>query len=438
MISRHFRVRRAGVLLACALLASPLHAKPEVLDRIVVVVNDGVVLQSEVDDAVVNAQSQLRERGISPPSAEALRAQVLERLVLVRLQTQRAREGGIRIDDRELNEILTNIARNNGMELGEFARTLRQQGVNYLSVREQVRDEMLVSRLRQAEVEARINVTDSDIKLFLSNQQNEDDSEYRLSHLLVSLPDGATPDQRAESQKKIAELRQRIEAGEDFAQIAIAHSDGQQALEGGDLGWKQADQLPTLFLNAARKLEPGQVSPVLEAGSGYHLVRLVERRGGDPRQMVTETRARHILLQANAIRDEEATRRQMQEVADRLKSGADFKEVAKELSDDPGSKSNGGDLGWQPPGVFAPEFQIRIDQLQPGERSAPFRSQFGWHIAEVVDRRTRDKTDESRRARAAAAIRNRKAAEEYELWLRRLRDEAYVEYRLKSDQDAAS
>lgn len=438
MISRSLRLRHALVAMACALFAAPLQAKSEVLDRIVVVVNDGVVLQSEVDDAVQNALMQIRERGIQEPPADALRAQVIERLVMVRLQTQRAREAGIRIDDRELNEILTDIARNNGMELGEFARTLRARGVNYLSVREQVRDEMLITRLRQAEVEQRVAVNDSDIELFLANQQNDDDSEYRLSHILVSLPDGATPEQRDEAQQKIEQLRERIVKGEEFAQVAIAHSDGQQALEGGDLGWRKSDQLPTLFLNAARKLEDGGVSPILEAGSGYHLIKLNERRGGDPRQMVTETRARHILLQANAIRDEEATRRQAQELAERLKKGADFEKIAKEHSDDPGSKNAGGDLGWQPPGVFAPEFQIRIDQLQPGERSSPFRSQFGWHIAEVVDRRTRDKTEESRRARAAAAIRNRKAAEEYELWLRRLRDEAYVEYRLKSDAEAAS
>lgn len=409
-------------------------AKAEVLDRIIVVVNDGVVLSSEVDDALLAAQRQIRDRGIDAPPAEALREQVLERLVLVRLQTQRAAEAGIRIDDRELNEVLAGIAQQNGMSLGDFARALRAEGINYLNVREQIRDEMLISRLRQTEVEPRVNVTGREVDQFLASQASGDDGEYRLSHLLVAIPDGATPDQRAAARKKIDELRQRIADGESFAQVAIAHSDAQQALEGGDLGWKKADDLPLLFLDTARKLQAGELSPVIDAASGFHLIQLNERRGGDPRQMVTETKTRHILLQANAIRDEEATRKQAQDLADRLADGADFEKLAKELSDDPGSKNSGGDLGWQPPGVFAPEFQIRIDQLQPGERSAPFRTQFGWHVAEVLDRRTRDKTEESKRARAAAAIRNRKAAEEYDLWLRRLRDEAYVEYRLKSDQ----
>ena len=424
--------RLVAVAVALATVLSAHAATP--VDRIVVVVNDSIILQSELDAAMDNARQQLSQRGVRDVSRSELRDQVLERLVLQRVQMARAREAGIRVDDRELNEVLAGIAQQNGMNLGDFARALRAEGINYLNVREQIRDEMLISRLRQTEVEPRVNVTGREVDQFLASQASGDDGEYRLSHLLVAIPDGATPDQRAAARKKIDELRQRIADGESFAQVAIAHSDAQQALEGGDLGWKKADDLPLLFLDTARKLQAGELSPVIDAASGFHLIQLNERRGGDPRQMVTETKTRHILLQANAIRDEEATRKQAQSLADRLADGADFEKLAKELSDDPGSKNSGGDLGWQPPGVFAPEFQIRIDQLQPGERSAPFRTQFGWHVAEVLDRRTRDKTEESKRARAAAAIRNRKAAEEYDLWLRRLRDEAYVEYRLQSDQ----
>ncbi|HSW12390.1 MAG TPA: peptidylprolyl isomerase, partial [Solimonas sp.] len=380
----------AGLMLSLTLL--PVHAA-EVLDRIVVAVNDGVILQSELDRSMEDARHQIAERGITPPPEAALRGQVMERLILTRIQTQRAQQAGIRVDDRELNEVLTGIAQKNGLSLSEFATALRKDGMDYLAVREQVRDEVLIQRLRSKEVESRVAVTDQDVDLFLQQQGGNDSIEYRLSHILVAVPEGAGAELRDASRTKANELAKRIKAGEDFAQLAIASSDGQQALQGGDLDWRRAADLPALFAGNAAKLSANQVSEVLETGSGFHIIKLVGTRGGDERKTVTETRARHILIQQNTLRTDEQARLTARDIYNRLQAGEDFTKLAKEYSDDGGSKNSGGDLGFQPPGVFVPEFQIRLDQLKAGEISPPFRTQFGWHIASLTDRRTRDTTE---------------------------------------------
>jgi peptidyl-prolyl cis-trans isomerase SurA len=426
---------RFAILLPLVLGLAAIAARAEPLDRIVAVINDGVVLQTELDRAMELGRRQLAERNIPAPPDDVLRTQVLERLVLTRVQTQRAQEAGIRVDDRELNEVLTNIASQNKMSLSEFAEAVKKEGMEYLALREQIRDEVVISRLRAREVENRVLVTDQDIELFLANQSRMDQSEYRVSHILVAVPDGASSETRIKARDKAEALLKRLRGGEDFAQIAIANSDGQQALAGGDLDWRAGSNLPELFANAVQKLKPGELSPVLENASGFHILKLVEQRGGDERKTITETQAQHILLTPNALRNEEQTKQQIRQLHDRLKKGEDLGAIAKQLSDDTGSKAAGGDLGWQPAGVFAPEFEDAIKALQPGQYSAPFRTSFGWHIAKVVDRRTRDATDLTRRARARAAIQNRKAAEEYDMWLRRLRAEAYVEYRLNKKNE---
>ena len=421
---------RALAFAALALAAAlPLRAEMILLDRIVAVVNDGVILQTELDRAIGISTSQLRERGIAMPSEGVLRTQVLDRLINARVQTQKAAEAGIRIDDRELNDVLSNIAQQNKMSLAQFADAIRKDGLDFLAVREQIRDEVLTSRVKQQEVDSRVVVTDQDIDLFLANIQNLDDTEYRLSAILVAVPEGATPEQREKSRSKAEALKVRLDKGEDFAQIAAAESDGQQALQGGDLDWRKGNNLPTVFAAVAPKLKLGETSAVLDSAAGYHLIKLTDKRGGGEAQTVSETKAQHILLMPNAIRDEAATLEQARDLEKRLKAGETFEKLAKEFSDDPGSKNGGGDLGFQPAGIFAPEFQIRIDQLQPGEISSPFHTQFGWHIARVNERRTRDTSTETRRAKARSAIGARKAAEEYDSWLRRLRDEAYVELR---------
>lgn len=416
-------------LLLVSVLLVPHPARAEVLDRIVAVVNDGIMLQSDLEREMEYTANQLSARGIEVPDMATLRSQVLEKQILTRIQTQRAAKAGIRVDDRELNEVLTTIARQNNMSLTEFADTIRADGGDYLAIREQIRDEVIITRLRQREVDSRVLVTDQDIDLFLAGQPEQDDTEYHLTHILVAVPDSASPEVRDESRKEARALRQRLQDGADFAGLAVAHSDGQQALQGGDLDWRNADSLPLVFLQAARTMEPGDVSELLETSGGYHLIKLVDTRSTGERKTVDETRARHILIQANTLRTEDQAQAQIRDLHQRLQDGADFAELAEEFSDDPGSRNNGGDLGWQSPGMFVPEFQDVLDALDVNEMSSPFRSQFGWHIAQVQDRRTRDITDESRRANARGTIHKRKAAEEYETWLRRLRAEAYVEFR---------
>lgn len=417
-----------GAFLGAA--AGPV-AAAQPLDRIVAVVNDGVVLQSELDRALDAGRRQLAERGIVAPPEEVLRTQVLERLVLMRVQTQRAQQAGIRIDDRELNDVLNNLAAQNKMTLSQFAEALKSDGMDYLSLREQVRDEMLVNRLRAREIDNRVLVSDQDVAQYLATQTGADQVEYRVSHILVAVPDGAASSARIAAHDKANALLKRLQAGEDFAQVAIASSDGQQALQGGDLDWRTGANLPELFANALQKLKPGQLSPVLENASGYHILKLVDSRTGGERKTVTETHSQHILVMTNAVRDEAAAQALIRELHARLVKGEDFGELAKKHSDDPGSKNSGGDLGWQPAGVFAPDFEKSLDALQPGQFSEPFKSPFGWHIAKVLERRERDATDETRKARARQTIQNRRAAEEYDMWLRRLRAEAYVEIRLK-------
>lgn len=426
------------LLAACFLTAATAAPAAEVLDRILVIVNDGVILQSELDRAMQLAQQQIRARKLQAPPDEALRAQVMDRLILARLQTQRAQQAGIRIEDRELNDIMSNLAKDNGLTLAQFADTLRKDGGDYLTVREQVRDEVLITRIRQREVDSRVSVSDQDVELLLASESQGENIELRLSHLLVAVPDGATEEQRSKARKKADDLLARINKGEDFAQLAVGNSDGQQALQGGDLDWRQSTDLPSLFSVTAAKLSVGQVSAVLEAASGFHIIKLADRRGGEKVATVSETRVRHILITPNAVRDDDQARVQARDLYERMLKGEKIEDLAPKFSDDPGSKNSGGDLGFQAAGTFAPDFQIRLDQLKQGEISPPFKTQFGWHVAQLIERRTRDVTDETRRARAKNLIGQRKAAEEYDVWLRRLRAEAYVEYRAKSDAEAAS
>lgn len=424
---RTFLLAFAAVLVA----GNAVAAKP--LDRILVVVNDGVILKSELESAMADARDQLSQRGVQNIPAAELRDQVLERLVLTKIQTQRAQEAGIRVDDRELNDVIKGIAERNDMTQAEFARQLRREGRDYLEVRERIRDEIITQRLRQRELQSRINISDDDVDAYLAQEDDVGDSEVRLSHILISVGDGASPEERDAARDKAQRIRQELEEGADFASIAAAQSDGQQALEGGDLGWRRIAELPPAFSRAIASVDTGELAPIVDATSGYHILRVEERRGNSERQMVTETRARHILIQPDELMDEDAARERAFELSERLKEGADFAELAREYSDDPGSKNDGGDLGWQAPGQMVDAFQRQIDELEPGERSRPFRSEFGWHIAEVIDRRERDATDEIRRERARQVIGERRMQEEYEIWLRRLRDEAYIEYRLGED-----
>ncbi|MCK5858978.1 peptidylprolyl isomerase [Abyssibacter sp.] len=402
----------------------------QLVDYVVAVVNEDVILNSELEQAVESIERQIRASGNTPPTETELREQMRERLIMQTLQAQRAEQRGIRVTDDDLNKALLQIAQQNGMDLRDFARALRAEGVDFLLVREQVRNELLATSLRQREVDARVNVTDREIDAFLAKtRKNDQATEYRLEHILVSVPDGSTDDVKDAARAEAEQIRQAVEDGASFSQMAIGRSDATTALDGGDLGWRTAGALPTVFADEVDDMSVGAVSQVIETGSGFNLIRLADQRGGQAAQMITETRARHILLQPNAIRDETATREQAAELLEELKGGRDFAEVAREYSDDSGSANQGGDLGWQPPGGFVPAFEERLDSLDNDEISEPFETQFGWHIVQLIDRRQRDSAEDIARNQARQAIRQRKVGEEYEDWLRRQRAEAYVELR---------
>jgi peptidyl-prolyl cis-trans isomerase SurA len=403
----------------------------ELLDSIAAVVNDGVVLTSELKIEIQQIVARLEAQGTQVPPMSQLAPQILERLVIRRIQLQRAERIGMQIPDETLNIALADIAERNGVSLSDLPDMLRREGIDYANYRMEMRDQLIVEQLRQRDVIGSINVTPRELEDYLERQAGRANRnvEFKLSHILISTSANADPENVATAEKKAWEIYERATNGESFVELAIAYSDGQQALDGGDMGWRKGEELPTLFADIVPGLEIGQVGEPIRSASGFHLVRLDDRRGAEP-IMESQTRARHILITANEILDDEAVRQKLTEIRQQIIDGDSFEAVAKVVSEDPGSAINGGDLGWNGPDMFVPEFQAVCDQLEIDEISEPFRSNFGWHVIQLLDRRVHDTTDEVMHQEAMMAIRNSKLNEETELWARRLRDQAFVEYRL--------
>ena len=425
----------AGLLTS---LGAPLHAQSGslsdagvLLDRIVAVVDDGVVLQSELEDRVALVTEQLRAQGTRMPPAELLRDQILESLVVQQVQMQRAERLGIRISDEQLNLALERVAARNEIPFANLPATLASEGIDYTAFREQLRREMTIEALRQRDVTARIQVSESEIERWL--EQNEanlgNQLDYDVSQILIALPANPNQEQLSSARARADEVYARLQAGDDFAELAVAESAGQQALSGGRLGWRRGSRLPQQFAAAIQSLSTGEVSAPIQSSSGFHIFRVNEVRGGDERVVQMQTRARHILLTTNEVVDDETVRSRLEEFRTRIEAGEAFADIAKLESEDPGSAVRGGDLGWNPPGTFVPQFDETLAQLEPGEVSEPFRSPFGWHIILLEDRQERDTTDEVKRRQAIEAIRASKQEQETELWLRGMRDEAWVEIR---------
>lgn len=412
----------------------------ELLDRVVAVVNDGIVLQSELDQQIAAVKQRLRQQKLEMPSEEVLRQQVLERLIMSEIQMQRAKRAGIRIPDEALNQQLAEMAQRGGITLAQLPKALAADGVDYANYREAVRKELTLQVLRQRDVLQRINVSPRELDAFLEKQKSRpsDVNEYNLSHILIAVPQAATPAQLDQAAKKAQEVYERAKKGEDFAKLAVAFSNSQTALDGGSLGWRKGPEIPTFLAEVVAQLKPGEVSEPLRTPSGYHIVRLNEIRGAETQTIVDQVHARHILLKPTELLDDATVQQKLTAIRERILKGEDFAAVAKVVSEDPGSGSEGGDLGWTGPGTFVPEFEKQLNTLKVGEISQPFRTQFGWHIVQLLGRRKFDNTDEMRRQRAFNQLRESKADEETELWLRRLRDEAYVEIRPEADASAAS
>lgn len=420
----------ALVLLLPALAAAQ---RAQLVDRIVAVVNKEVITLSELSVAMAGAERQLQRQGTPAPARPLLERQMLERLIIDRAQLQRARETGIRIDELQLDRAVQRIAENNKLTLADFRRALERDGVAFDAWREELREQIMVSRLREREVEEKVQVSDSEIDLFLEEMKAQPQrAEYNASHVLVRVPEQASPERieeaRARAQKALAEAR----AGADFARIAASYSDAPDALEGGALGWRSHERLPELFASALAALQPGEVSEPLRSPAGFHLLKLNERRDAGAAAPVTQTRARHILIRTSEVVSEVEARRRLADIRERIVTGgADFAALAKAHSDDAASAARGGELDWIYPGDTVPDFERALQDLKPGELSQPVRTPFGYHLIQVLDRRASDVSQERRRLEARKVLRERKAEEAYQDWLRQLRDQAYVELRLE-------
>jgi peptidyl-prolyl cis-trans isomerase SurA len=422
------------IFAACAALAASPALAVVLVDRIVAIVNKDVVTYSELHEAVGMAERQLRRQGTPAPERPVLERQMLERLILDKAQLQLARETGIRIDDLQLDRAVERIAQSNNMTLADFRKALEGDGVSFDTWRNDVRQQMTMGRLREREVENRVQVTDSEVDLFLEQLKTRpaEGTEFNIAHILVRVPEGASPERirasRERAEKALAEAR----GGAPFARVAASYSDAPDALQGGALGWRAAERLPEIFADALMKMKPGELSEPLRSPAGFHIVQLVEVRGSAAAEApIVQTRVRHILVRTNEAVSEAEARRKLLDLRDRIVSGGqDFGELARVHSDD-GTAARGGELDWVYPGDTVPEFERAFQELKIGEVSQPVRTPFGYHLIQVLERRSSDVSPERKRLQARQALRERKSDEAFQEWLRQLRDSTYVELRLE-------
>ena len=402
------------------------------LDRVVAVVNNDVVTRLDLDEQIKLATQQLKRQGTPLPAQEVLERQLLERMVTSKVLVQMARDTGLRVDDTQLQRAIERIAQENKMSPEAFRKQLEMEGVKFTRFREELRNEIVISRLKEREVESKILITDAEVDNYLKNQQapGSKDDEYSLAHILVLVPEQASPEQiqakRAVAEKALVQIR----GGADFRQVSAGVSDAQNALEGGPLGWRQTSRLPQIFVEAAKSMKVADVSAVLRSANGFHILKLLDKRGNETPVIVQQTHARHILIRLNEVVSETDAKHRLASLKERVDNGTDFAELARLQSEDP-SASRGGDLGWLSPGDAVPEFERAMNALEPGQTSDPVQSAFGWHLIQVIERRSEDMSKERQRVIARQAIRARKSDEAYEEWVRQQRDRAYVELRLE-------
>ena len=423
----------AALMLCTGVFLSAPATAAQDLDRIVAIINDDVIMRSELSGKIRGVSAQMQEQNIPLPPQDILERQVLDRLIMTKLQIQMAQNTGIRVDDETLNRTISNIAAGNELSLNQFREILESDGYGYENFRRDIREEILISRLQQRQVDNRVIVTDREIDNFLSNQehQGETDIEFHIAHILVAIPEGASTRQLTRARETAETVLGELAGGADFGSMAATYSDGQQALDGGDLGWRKAGQVPTLFADFISGMDVGGLSEIIKSPSGFHIIKLLDKRSSE-QVVVTQTKARHILIRPDELTTAEDALRRLRQLRMRIEGGDDFAELAKAHSADTMSAAEGGDLGWTNPGDLVPEFERVMDSLDPGGISQPFRTQFGFHVVQVLDRREHDSTEDIKRARAREAIRKRKLEEARTDWLRQMRDEAYVEYRLDS------
>lgn len=424
------------LLCCCASLATAQTARrsaePLPADRIVAVVNDDVITLYELNTQLDAALRQLKKQGTSLPARDILERQMLERLIIDKVQLQYARETGLRIDDAQVEQALQRIAAGNKMSMAQFRDALQKDGIAFSKFREDIRQEITIARVREREVDSKIVISEGEIDGFLAdeNANGSDREEYEVAHILLRTPEAANPEQIARVKAKADQIFERASKGEDFAQLAASYSDAPDGLKGGNLGMRQLDRLPTIFSQSVAKLKPGELAPVLRSANGFHIVKLLGKRGGSLAGAVEQTHVRHILIKVNEVVSESDAKHKLATLQERIRNGESFAELAKLHSQD-GAASKGGDLGWIYPGDTVPEFERAMNQLKPGEVSAPVQTPFGFHLIEVLERRVQDASTDRQRTAARQTLRERKAEEAYQDWLRQARDRAYVELRLE-------
>jgi len=400
------------------------------VDRIVAVVNDQVITQNDLNERVALIVRQFQRQGGQLPPADVLSRQILERMINDLVQVQLAKETGIRVDDATLDRTIERIAQENKLSVRDLRLELERDGIKYPRFREDIRNEILVARLREREVENAVVVTDAEIETELAREARDKtaDTEFRLAHILVLVPPQASPEQIEARRVRALQALSELRRGTDFAKVAATYSDAPDAMQGGSLGWRAAGRLPTLFLDALERMQPGDVSDILRSPNGFHMVKLLEKRGKAAPAGVQQTNVRHILLRAREGLSESEARERLRLLRERIVAGTDFAEIAKVNSED-ASAQKGGDLGWVAPGDTVPEFERAMNALKEGEVSEPIQTPFGWHLVQVVQRRSDELSDDRKKAAARQAIRARKADEAYQDWLRQIRDRAFVENR---------
>ncbi len=420
-------------LLALFLLLplAPAHAAADLqgareIDRIVAIVEDEVITRRQLQQEIKRLRDEFRLQGRQLPPDEDIAPQVLELLINQSILLQQAKRRGIEITDSQLNRALEKLAANNGMNLGQFRQALLDNGIDYRQFREKIRREMMINTIKNSYARSNVDISDQEVDDYLKRSAGQNENrEYRLAHILVALPDGASSEQVAEARALAEELVARARNGEDFGELARRHSASGTALQGGDLGWRKHAEVPSLFSDRVPNMSVGQISDPIRAAGGFHIIKLVDLRDSD-QVLVEQTHVRHILIKPDAVTRDEDAKRQLESLREQILQGADFAELAREHSDDTGSKGLGGDLGWVGKGVMVPEFERVMLSTPVGETSEVFRSPFGWHILQVLERRTVDETDESKRKKIRALLHKQKRDEVLELWQRRLRDEAFV------------
>ncbi len=422
------RLVKCILVAALAFSVQVSHAKEQMLDRIIAIVDESVVLESELvrrSNAII---AQIKSRNQKVPSLKILRKQVLDRLIVESLQLDTAKRVGVRISDGELNATLEKIAESSNMSIQQLQQKVESDGTSWAIFREDIRNEVMIDRVQRGMVQRRIQVSEKEIDNIVAQLDKEGESrtQYHLGHILLALPESATPEELTAKREEARKIIEALRGGSNFEEFAVAFSSGQNSLEGGDMGWRSLNQLPTLFAGTVKNMNVNDVSEPLRSGSGLHILFLKDKKGGFAQQVVVQTRVRHILVTPDAITTDQQAKDKIELARERILKGEDFTTVAVEISDDKSNAAQGGDMGWVDPGTFVPEFSEVMDSLPLNQLSKPVRTQFGWHIMEVTGRRDQDQTEERKRDRAYRILSSRKYEEELQTWISELKDRAHI------------